>query len=100
MMSNPHTDRLSVSTWSLHRALGVTFADAPDNGSRARQETFGPGTLSLLEVPARIAAMGIGTLEICHFQIPSRERAYLNELRSAIRQAGVRLLSVLIDNGD
>lgn len=99
-MSQSNASRLSVSTWSLHRALGVTFADAPGQESRARQETFGPGSLSLLEVPERIAAMGIRTLEICHFQIPSRDAAYLNELRSAIRQAGVRLLSVLVDNGD
>jgi hypothetical protein len=90
--------RLSVSTWSLHRALGLTYPDA--DGPRTAKESFGPGTVSLLEIPARIAAMGIRTLEICHFQIPSRDTAYLNELRGALDAAGVELFSVLIDAGD
>ena len=100
-MNNPLAPRLSVSTWSLHRTLGVSFPDAPgDDGTRPRTETWGPGALSLLEIPAQIAARGMHTLEICHFQLPSLDQSYLAELRAAITQAGVELFSLLIDAGD
>jgi sugar phosphate isomerase/epimerase len=54
----------------------------------------------LLELPARLAAIGIGTLEIVHFHFPSIEAAYLDDLRAAVKDAGVELFSVLIDAGD
>jgi sugar phosphate isomerase/epimerase len=53
-----------------------------------------------LDLPARIAAFGIRTLEICHFHLPTRDAAYLNELRSALDSAGVELFTILIDDGD
>ncbi len=93
--------RLSVSTWSLHRALGVTYPDAPGgNVRRGPVESYGPASLSLLEVPERIAAMGVHTLEICHFHLPSRDAGYFQELQSALDAARVELFSVLIDGGD
>ena len=92
--------RLSVSTWSLHRALGPTYWDSPANPSREAQEPYGPGSISLLELPARIADMGIRTLEICHFHLPSRESGYLDEMRGALDDAEVELFSLLIDDGD
>lgn len=100
-MSSSKAPRLSVSTWSLHRTLGVTFPDTPgDDGSRPRTETWGTGTHSLMEIPAQIAQRGIHTLEICHFQLPSLDSGYLAELRAAIADAGVELLSLLVDAGD
>jgi sugar phosphate isomerase/epimerase len=42
----------------------------------------------------------IGTLEICHFHLPSRDPSYLQELRSSIESAGIELWSILIDDGD
>lgn len=92
--------RLSVSTWSLHRTLGVTYRDAPGEIRSGPHETYGAGNLSLLDVPARVAAAGIHTLEICHFHLPTRDDAYLGELRSALKESGVELFSVLVDNGD
>jgi hypothetical protein len=92
--------RLSTSTWSLHRALGVTYPDAPGSPNTGAAETYGTGSLTLMELPARIAAMGIRTLEICHFHLPTREKHYLDELRGALDTAGVELWSLLIDNGD
>ena len=95
------TPRLSVSTWSLHRALGLTYPNSPGaDGKPTAVETYGPGSITLLDVPARLAAMGIATLEICHFHLPSRESAYLSELRAALDAAGVELFSLLIDDGD
>ena len=64
--------KLSVSTWSLHRVLGPTYWDSPANPSREAKTPYGPGSISLLEVPARIAELGIHLLEICHFHLPRR----------------------------
>src|SRR5579862_3166574 len=96
-----HTPSLSVSTFSLHRTISVTYGDAPGHGdARTRSEPYGPGEITLLDLPARIAAVGIHTLEISHPHLPSREAGYLSELRAALKEAGVRLLSVLVENGD
>ncbi len=103
-MPNTHitnqSPRLSVSTWSLHRSLGRPAFYGPDRGLQIPVATHSGGELSLLEVPACIADSGIHTLEICHFHLPSREGAYLNELRGALEAAGVELFSLLIDSGD
>jgi len=92
--------RLSVSSWSLHRALGEVYADSPVVSHRAPETPFGRGNIDLLELPAKIAAMGIHTLEICHFHLPSLEDRYFDALRSALDEAGVSLYSILIDDGD
>ncbi|GDX40609.1 xylose isomerase [Armatimonadota bacterium] len=92
--------RFSVSTWSLHRTIGVTYPDSPGQARQGRTETWGAGTVDLLDIPTTVAAAGIHTLEICHFQIPSREESYLNELRQALSDAKVELFSVLVDAGD
>lgn len=98
---NSTAPRLSVSTWSLHRALGVTYPDAPGApGDHTPVATYGPGSVSLLEVPERIAAMGITHLELCHFHLPGHDKGYLHELRAALDAAGVTLFSLLIDEGD
>jgi sugar phosphate isomerase/epimerase len=90
--------RYSVSTWSLHRALGQPQPYGV--GDDLPTATHGRGALSLLELPARIAAAGIHTLEICHFHLPTLERTYLAELRSALDEVGVELFSLLVDDGD
>ncbi len=82
----------------MHRTLGAPpFFGVADE---LPQWTPPSGALSLLELPARVAAFGIKTMEICHFHLPSRDEAYLRELRSALESAGVELWSVLIDDGD
>jgi sugar phosphate isomerase/epimerase len=99
-MPTRNITRLSVSTFSLHRALGVNYRDLPDDGSRACVPLYGPGSVILLDLPERIASNGILTLEISHPHLPSREPAYLAELRACIREAGVTLLSLLVEAGD
>ncbi len=96
-MSKP---RLSVSTWSLHRQLGRPEFTSPANGMHIPVETHNKGSISLLELPNRIAEFGIHTLEICHFHLPSVEKSYLSELRGALSDADVELFSLLIDDGD
>ena len=94
------TPRLSVSTWSLHRQLGKPGFTGPANDLQIPVETHNKGPISLLELPASIAEFGIHTLEICHFHLPSVEKSYLSELRTALSDAEVELFSLLIDDGD
>lgn len=90
--------RISTSSWSLHRSLGKPAIPTPDSPPAAGPV---PGAqLSLLELPNRLAKAGIGTLEICHFHFPNTDAGYLAELRSAAKDAGVEIFSVLIDAGD
>ncbi len=99
-MTDSNRSRLSVSTWSLHRALGRPKIYGPEaDGPQSAIPTSKPA-FTLLELPARIAAAGIHTLEICHFHLPSCDPAYLHQLRSAIEAAGVELWELLIDAGD
>ena len=91
---------LSVSTWSLHHTLGQPPIYGVEAGTAIPIEGHNKGSLSLLELPGKLADFGINTLEICHFHLPHRDHAYLTELKSALAQAQVELFSLLIDAGD
>ena len=80
-MPNELHPRLAVSTWSLHRSL-----ERPD--------------VRLLDIPAQAAAHGISRLEVCHFHFPSTDPGYLQDLRGALDDAGVKFFTLLIDSGD
>ncbi len=98
-MSSAHQKRFSVSSYSLHRTLGAMYRDQPgDDGTRPCQRPA--GEITLLELPARLAEHGYHTLEISHPHLPSRDPAYLSELKAAMAEAGVTLLSVLVEAGD
>jgi sugar phosphate isomerase/epimerase len=60
----------------------------------------GDRALSLLELPRELAARGYDTVQLCHFHLPRRDRSYLEELRSALDEAGVVLDALLVDAGD
>lgn len=93
--------RFAVSSWSLHRRLGITHPhDLDSERVGPAQETNGPGETSLLELPGEVAANGLSRLEICSFHLPSRDALYLGELRSSLASAGVRLQTLLIEAGD
>ncbi|HEV2660022.1 MAG TPA: TIM barrel protein [Ktedonobacteraceae bacterium] len=98
--SIPQRPRISVSTWSLHRTLGDPQIYGADRGRDVPTTTHGRGVLSLLELPAQLAAFGIHTLEICHFHLPRLDAGYCAELRSALQSANVELFSLLVDEGD
>lgn len=57
-------------------------------------------TVPLLELPAELQKHGLGTLELCHFHLPSTDPDYLAALRSRLDASGTELFSVLIDAGD
>src|SRR6266567_9478904 len=92
--------RFSVSTWSLHRTLGRPAMYGVEAGFHIPTATHGGGALSLLELPARLTAFGIRTLELCYFHLPSLDPGYLAELHAALQAAQVELFSLLIDDGD
>jgi sugar phosphate isomerase/epimerase len=71
----------AISTWALHRRL--------------TQDQLG-----LVSLPAEVAAHGFDAIELCHFHLPSNEPSYLSELKAALGESGIRLQSLLIDDGD
>ena len=93
----PH---LSVSTWSLHRALGRPAFYGPEQVGQFGSLPTQPAQMSLLELPARIAAFGIHSLDLCHFHLPACDVGYLAEFKQALAAAGVTLWCLLIDSGD
>ena len=95
-----NNERFCVSTWAVHSVLGQTFPSTPGDPNKASVAPSGPGALSLLELPARLAALGFGRMELCHFHLPSRDPVYLAELRAALEDANVELWALLIDDGD
>ena len=95
--------RLSISTWSLHALLGRAWYDEHNGGrlvNRSEESDSGPATMTLMDVPAEIKARGIGTLEICHFHLPSVETGALEALRAELERCDVELFSILVDAGD
>src|SRR6478736_9696662 len=99
--SNLENGRFAVSTWSLHRLLGATYPYSPDPDKSAdRKEPYGPGSVALLEIPKQLSDRGIGRLEICSFHLPSLDRGYLEELRSALVNAGILFQTLLVEDGD
>jgi hypothetical protein len=95
------TPRVSVSSWALHPLLGRTHPGRPgDPDAYMIAPAAGDGTTYLLDVPAKLAAMGIRTMEVCHFHLPANEPGYYEDFRQALDEAGVELWSLLIDDGD
>ncbi|MBZ9935869.1 TIM barrel protein [Mesorhizobium sp. BR1-1-16] len=95
------TPQLAVSSWSLHRTLGRTWPNRPDNDVTPPAEpSWGEGSITLLEFPAVVATLGIDRVEICSFHIESRDAAYLAKLKAALASSGVTLQTLLIEYGD
>jgi len=90
-----------VSTWSLHRTLGRFVA--PDSAALGGSSRPGPSNgegMSLLDLPQVLTQRGYNALHICHFHLPSRDDAYLAQLRDALAEAEIDLDTLLIDDGD
>ena len=92
------TPRPSVSTWALHPLIGTTYPGRPGDAN-AYAMGSNPGTLDLLDVPAQLASRGIKTMEVCHFHL-SPDPIYCDEFGAAVRESGVELWNLLIDDGD
>jgi len=69
-------------------------------GERTANHRFGAGSLTLLDVPDAAHAAGIDQLDVCHFHFPRTDDAYLQAFHDRMAAAGVRLLTLLVDEGD
>ena len=92
--------QLAISSWTLHGALGQVWYLPDADGNMVNHSDPHPAALSLLDLPARIAAEGIMLLEICNFHLPSIQDDYLAQLRIAIEAADVALVNLLVDTGN
>ena len=100
-MARIASDRIAVSTWSLHRLLGTVYPHdlaTPEIGPETL--TYGAGDESLLGLPSVLANHGYHRLEIDSFHLRSRDPIYLGELRDQLKVSNVRLQTLLIDAGD
>jgi sugar phosphate isomerase/epimerase len=93
---------LSLTSWSLHRNLGPlrwTRWDA-NTCTQYTDTQEQPELLSLLELPAVLAAKGFASLEVCHFHFLDTSEHYLAALKKAFSNAGTRFYSLLLEYGD
>jgi sugar phosphate isomerase/epimerase len=100
-MARIASDRIAVSTWSLHRLLGTVYPhDLATSEIGPETLTYGAGDESLLGLPSVLANHGYHRLEIVSFHLRSRDPIYLGELRDQLKVSNVRLQTLLIDAGD
>ena len=93
--------RIAVSSWSLHMALGIAHANGPaGSDTTPAVEKFGKPQIALLDLPAVLRAHGYARLELCHFHLAGLDPVYLEEVRSAFKDGGVTIQTLLIDDGD
>ncbi len=99
----------ALSTVALRKALGYTLyvlnADGTQvveipNPELSPETEVEPPTINLLEVPAEVAAHGYHSFDLSIYNVPSIERSYLVELRSAFEESNVELFQLLIDTGE
>jgi sugar phosphate isomerase/epimerase len=90
---------IAVSTWSLHRTVGLMWWDKPGEPA-AEKEAYGKGSVKILDLPAAVKRHGITHLQLGHFHVPVREKAWLREFRAAAEEAGIVISSLLVDDGD
>ena len=91
---------LAISSWTVHGALGAPWYLPDASGTMINTKEPQPAELTLLELPAFVAADGFKLLEICNFHLPSIADDYLAELRQALEDSGVALVNLLIDTGN
>lgn len=94
--------RLAVSTWSLHEHLGPRLLTRRDaDGVKRPYELPHPRTMSLLDFVRQVRPrVDLDQVEICAFHVPSREPAYLDQLKSALDEQRLTVLSMPIDAGN
>jgi hypothetical protein len=91
-------DRLAVSTWALHRTLGIRYPDSP-TGRGAAEHHSGREPLPLTHLPSALERRGFRAMQLCHFHLKAEPDA-IRDLRNALHDSGVALHALLIDDGD
>ncbi len=90
----------AVSTVTLMKALGNPLYELDAASGQQKGAPVEPASIDLLDVPAAAAAHGFHSFDLSVYHLPSIERGYLADLRSAFADAGVELFQLLIDTGD
>lgn len=93
---------LSLTTWSLHRNLGPLRWTEWDAQEREHRTVINdqPERISLLALPSFLAENGFSAMEVCHFNFPDTSEEYLQQLKEAVRKAGITFYTLLADYGD
>ena len=103
--------RAAVSSVTINKLLGfVTYllddasskiikAPAIDS-TRPAGWVFETPSHTLLELPAEMAAHGFDCYDLTMLHLPSIERSYLADLRSAFEESNVEIFQLLIDTGE
>lgn len=88
-----------VSTWALHPLIGHVEPGRPGSPDAVLIQ---PSTrrMSLEDAITAAADHGYTMLELCHFHIDNPTDDRLEQLRQHLEAKGVRLWSLLIDDGD
>ena len=90
----------AVSTVTLTKALGSPRYEMDADTGQQVGSAKEPATIDLLDVPAAAAARGFHSFDLSVYHLPTIERSYLAELRSAFEEAKVELFQLLIDTGE
>lgn len=96
---DPSRYPVALSSWAVHRALGVRYPDAPETGARPA-ERIAPEGMDLRDLPAVAKAHGFGRLELVHFHLDRSDPTLVDDLRKALQAEGVTLQTLLVDDGD
>jgi sugar phosphate isomerase/epimerase len=98
-MSNLAPVYIAVSSWALHRTLGVSYPDSPEAGP-SDSIRHSDGSLDILDLPKALRDAQFSAAELCHFHLPATDLGKIDELRHRFAEVGVKTLSLLIDAGD
>jgi sugar phosphate isomerase/epimerase len=88
-----------VSTWALHPLIGHVEPGRPGTPDSLIFQPS-PRIMSLEDAITAAAEHGYTMLELCHFHIDNPTDDRLEQLRQHLEKTGVRLWSLLIDDGD
>ena len=99
-MNTPRNPFLTgVSTWALHPLIGHVEPGRPGTPDSLIFQPS-PRIMSLEDAITAAAEHGYTMLELCHFHIDNPTDDRLEQLRQHLEKTGVRLWSLLIDDGD
>lgn len=97
-------NQICVSSYSVRQLLGPIHIRYRGADGKIVSGVWGESqtaTMTLLAFPGQAKAkLGLDAVEICQFHLPERSSAYLDQLRSALVDAGVTLVNMPIDVGN
>lgn len=92
----------SVNSWSFERQLGPLRMVGWNSDKQEHELTVEshPEQMTLVEFIQRLGQSGYEGVELSYAQFQESSPTYLEELRTTADRSGVRLVSLLVDDGD